>query len=181
MGSIIGGLIGGVGSLLGGQSAKSNAMTGYNYLTGQRGQPGVTSIANNAVASNNAEAQLLGTAPVQAGTKNGFNNYLNSTGYQFQKDQGTSAITGSTAAKGILNSGSSAKALQTYGQNTAAGSFNNYLTQLNTQTGQGLTASGQIGQAGTQGGGPFAAKAISGGISGAFGSLAKIAPMALGL
>lgn len=162
MGAVLGGLIGGVGSLLGGSSAKSDALTGYNYLTGQRGQPGVTSIANNAVASNNAESQLLGTSPITPGTTNGFNNYLNSTGYDFAQKQGSDAVTGSAAAKGILNSGSSAKALTQYGQGLGAQSFSNYLGDLNTQTGQGLTASGQIGSAGTTGGATAANDAQSG-------------------
>ena len=50
MGDIVGGLIGGVGSLLGGNKAKSDALTGFNYLTGKNGtQP----IVNNAVNASN--------------------------------------------------------------------------------------------------------------------------------
>lgn len=149
MGDIIGGVIGGIGALTGGSSAKKADMTGYNYLTGANGVGGEVA---NGKASSDASAQLLGTQPITDQTKNGFNNYLNSTGYNFQLDQGSKAITGSAAAKGILNSGATAKALTGYGQNLASGSFNNYLGQLNTQTNQGLTASGQIGAAGTAGG-----------------------------
>ena len=163
MGSIIGGVIGGVGSLLGGQSAKSNDLTGYNFLTGANG---TSSAVNNGTAANTAESQLLGTAPITSQTQNGFNNYLNSTGYNFQKQQGTSALTGSAAARGILNSGSTAKALTGYGQNLASTSFNNYLSNLSGLSGQGITAAGQIGSAGTQGG-TAAGNAQNSAISGA--------------
>lgn len=175
MGDIIGGLIGGVGSLLGGSSAKSNALTGYNYLN----KANAPAVANGQAASN-AEAQLTGTAPVQQGTTNAFNNYLNSTGYNFAKQQGSDAVTGSQSAKGILNSGSTAKALTNFGTGLASQGFNNYLGQLNTQTNQGLTASGQVGQAGTQGG-ATAANGMQSGISKAGGMLGSIATSLIGL
>lgn len=148
MGNVVGGLIGGVGSLLGGNSAKHNDLTGFNYLSGKNG---VGSVVNNGTAANaTASALLNGTANPQQ--TNAFNTYLNSTGYNFQKQQGTGAITGSAAARGMLNSGGTAKALQKFGQGQGANYFSNYINQLGSLTGQGLTASGQIGQAGTQGG-----------------------------
>lgn len=167
MGDIIGGVIGGLGSLAGGQSAKSNDLTGYNYLAGKNGTPGPGSdyvnrgqvAAKLQTGTQDAEGQLLGTAPVQQGTKNAFSNYLNSTGFKFQQQQGTQAITGSAAARGILNSGATAKALTSYGQNLGATGFTNYLGQLsslNTQqggvAGAGLDAAKAIGSAGTTGG-----------------------------
>lgn len=173
MGNIVGGIIGGVGSLLGGQSAKSNDLTGYNYLTGANGtQPYV----NSGTAANTASSNLLGLngAAGQAQSGPAFQNYLNSTGNKFQLSQGTSAITGSAAARGILNSGSTGKALETFGQNLASTNFDNYLSKLNTQSAQGLTASGQIGDAGTSGG-KAAGDAMQSGISkagGIFGDLA---------
>jgi hypothetical protein len=100
-------------------------------------------------------------------------NYLNSTGYNFQREQGTGAITGSAAARGVLNSGATAKALMKYGNDLASTSFNNYLTQVNNLGAQGLTAAGQIGQAGTEGG-KAAGEAMSKGIGGAAGSIAGL-------
>jgi hypothetical protein len=157
---LIGPIIGGIGSLIGGnkqadadKQAAQQALTGYNYLTTGPGSTAASSYTNNGTAANNAEAQLLGTQPITDQTSNGFTNYLNSTGYKFQLGQGTQAIAGSAAAKGILNSGATAKALQTYGQGLAAGTFNNYLTQLNGQSAQGQTQLGQIAAAGTAGGG----------------------------
>ena len=169
MGSIIGGVIGGIGSLFGGSSAKKNDLTGYNYLVANDG-----TYVNSGTAANSAAAQLTGIAPLQQGTSNAFNNYLNSTGYQFQMNQSNQALTGSAAARGILNSGSTGKALTAYDQGLASQSFNNYLGQLNTQGNQGLTATGQIGSAGTTGG-TAAGAAMQSGITGAAGTLGGIA------
>lgn len=175
--------IGAVGSIAGGMISKSGsskaaqqALTGYNYLTGSKGVQGYVDNGND---SNNMEAQLLGAAPLGEGTSNAFNKYLDSTGYNFQMDQGTRAITGSAASKGLLNSGATAKALTTFGQGLGASYFNNYLTQLHDVSNSGLTASGQIGAAGTGGGSSAAGVTASGsnslasGISGAAGIAAN--------
>jgi hypothetical protein len=166
MGSIIGAGIGLVGSLIGGSSKKSSDQqaaqqnfTGYNYLTGnqanQTAQANGVTASNGAVDTQNTEKQLLtGDQSTPA-----FKNYLNSTGYNFQLDQGTRALTGSAAARGIQNSGATAKALTSYGQNLASTTFNNYLGNLNGLNTQqqntanaGTAAAGQVGTAGTQGG-----------------------------
>jgi hypothetical protein len=154
----------------GGSSSNSGApgldLTGYNYLTKGAGASTITGAQDRgnaagagAQASQDQQAELLGTKPVTDQTKTAFNNYLNSTGYNFNMDQGTRAITGSAAARGLLNSGSTAKALTQYGQNLGSSYFNNYLGQvsnLNTQqsntAGQGINATVSAGSAGTQGG-----------------------------
>jgi hypothetical protein len=178
VGNLIGGVIGGVGSLLGGNKAKSDALTGYNYLTGANG---TSSIVNSGTSANTAEANLLGlNGPAgSAAAAPAFNNYLNSTGYNFQLGQGQKAITGSAAAKGLLNSGDTAKALTTFGQNSASTAFDNYLNTLGGVTNQGLTASGQIGTAGTQGG-QVAANAQQSGITKAGGIFGDLAATAIG-
>lgn len=169
MGSLIGGVIGGIGSLIGGSSSSDASkqaqgldLTGYNYLTGANGTSGTV---NNGTAANTASANLLGLNGTAGGDASSpaFNNYLNSTGYDFQMDQGQRAITGSAAAKGLLNSGATGKALTTFGQNLGATTFNNYLGQLNTQSAQGITAAGQIGQAGSSGGTAAGTAAVNGG------------------
>jgi hypothetical protein len=151
MGDIIGGLIGGVGSLAGGKKAKNAALTGYRYLTGKNG---VQSYVDNGRNANTGAYDAL-TNP----NSTAFKNYLSSTGYNFQKQQGTAAITGSAAARGLLGSGSTAKALSQYGNNLASTGFDNYLSHLGDISKQGLEASGQIGEAGTSGG-ATAAKAL---------------------
>lgn len=181
MGDLIGGIIGGIGSLIGGASASSaekdaskQALTGYNYL---QSNPLVGAVQSNAQGNIANENSALGAQAGTVGdissllTSNGtnnpaFQNYLNSTGYNFQLQQGSDAITGNAASKGVLNSGSTAKALTTYGQNLASTDFNNYLGQLGSAAtlqgqnaagytntvNQGVGAAEAVGQAGTTGG-----------------------------
>ncbi len=73
-----------------------------------------------------------------------FQNYLNSTGYQFQMDQGMKAINQGYAAKGALQSGAAMKALQTYGQNTGTSFFKDYLGLLANQQGVGLSGASAV-------------------------------------
>lgn len=181
MGSLIGGIVGGIGSIIGGNQAASaeneaakTAMTGFNYLTNNKlNQATQANSQANIPGENAAAAAQAGTvgAESQLLTSNGVNspayqNYLNSTGYNFQLQQGSDAITGNAASKGLLNSGATAKALTSYGQNLGATTFNNYLGQMSglasqqgasaaTQAGlvnQGLSAMDTTGQAGTTGG-----------------------------
>lgn len=171
MASLIGPAIG-IGTALFGGSTSQNSgapqqdLTGYNYLTKGAGAPTITgaqtagaTAQTGATDTQNQEAQLLGTQPVTDQTKTAFNNYLNSTGYNFNMKQGTSAITGSAAARGLLNSGSTAKALTGYGEGLGSSYFGNYLGQLNTlngqqsnTAGQGINATVSAGSAGTAGG-----------------------------
>lgn len=182
MGDIVGGILGGIGSIAGAwfnygaaQNAAQQAMTGYNYLTTGPGKDYITSASAGGTAASQAQRQLLGLEPITPGTANAFTNYLNSTGHQFQLDQGSKAITGSAAARGLLNSGATAKALTEYGQNLATGSFNNYLNQLGALSNQGYNATTAVANAGVQAGSnaaqytQAAGGAVSSGINGALG------------
>jgi cellobiose-specific phosphotransferase system component IIB len=73
-----------------------------------------------------------------------FQNYLNSTGYQFQLDQGSKALQQGAMARGALQSGAASKALQTYGQNTATSFFKDYLGLLANQQGVGLSGGSAV-------------------------------------
>lgn len=210
MGDIVGGIIGGIGSIIGGNSAakKDNEaaksdLTGFNYLNSN---PLINNLQAQAGPAAAQQTAALGSAQGAAGDINSlltspsqnnpaFQNYLNSTGYGFQLQQGTDAITGNAASKGLLNSGSTARALTSYGQNLASGSFNNYLGQLGglastqqniaagygAQVGQGLTAAQAVGQAGTTGGANAgnaqmaAGQATANGLGGAFGAASGVA------
>ncbi len=94
-------------------------------------------------------APAAGAIPGQSAYENAFANYRNSTGYQFQMDQGTKAINQGYAANGSLQSGAALKALQTYGQNTATGFFKDYLGLLSNQQGVGLSGANAISGVGT--------------------------------
>ena len=91
----------------------------------------------------NANGQYQAMTSPQADYNQAFNNYRNSTGYQFRFNEGMRAL---DAAAPVLNSGARMKALQNYGQNIASGEFGNYLGQLANQQGVGLSgASAQAG------------------------------------
>jgi hypothetical protein len=192
MGDIVGGIFGYMGAksaakaqVQAAQIAAQAALTGFNWLTG----PGFkyeepyldTGIAGlqNVQGANNAIAQLLGVQPITDQTNNAFTNYLNSTGYNFQLNQGINAINASAAAKGLLQSGGTAKALSQYGQNLASTTFGNYLQQLTNlagssqnQAAMGQTALAQIGGAGSMGGGNASAALLQGGLSAANSNMA---------
>ena len=147
------------------QKAADAAMTGYNYLTSGQGAQASNTYINNGMTANNSIAQLLGQAPMGDGASSGFQNYLNSTGYQFQLGQGMDAVSGNAASKGLLNSGGTAKALQQYGQNLSATTFNNYLQQLGGLSGAGQAGLNMVSGAGSYGG-ANAAQAYMQGASG---------------
>lgn len=108
------------------------------------------------------------------GSQDAFNNYLNSTGYKAQMQAGDQAITGSAAAKGILNSGSAAKALTTFGQNLAQTGYNNYLSQLGNASQLGLQAGGVLSGAGQVSNSQSSGSSSTGGLGSSLGSLAGL-------
>lgn len=87
--------------------------------------------------------QTIQATNPQADYNNAFNNYRNSTGYQFRFNEGMRAL---DAGAPVLNSGARLKAALNYGQNIASNEFGNYLGQLANQQGVGLAgASAQAG------------------------------------
>lgn len=82
------------------------------------------------------------------GAGGAFENYLNSTGYQFQMDQGIDAIEGSQAAKGMLRSGDTLKGITEFGQGMGRKYFENYLNRLQGLSQMGLQGTGTLAQAG---------------------------------
>jgi hypothetical protein len=103
----------------------------------------------NATGGSNSLAALLGVGGDPAAQQQAFSNWRNSTGYQFGLDQGVNAITGNRAAKGILNSGGTAKAIDTFGQNYANTQYQNYLNPLQSLIQSGNQAGQVLGSAGT--------------------------------
>lgn len=91
-----------------------------------------------------------GAAPAggAAAVPGGFQNYLDSAGYNFAFDQGQRAITGSAAARGLLKSGSTLKALNRFGQGIGQQYFNNYLDRLEGVASRGLQAGSLVSSTG---------------------------------
>lgn len=103
---------------------------------------------NQGVTGNNYLTSLL-TGTGDTGAANaGYSNYLQMAGFAPAMRQLSQSITGQGAAAGILNSGSTAKALQSRGAELNQSFYNNYLQQLAGLSGLGLQAGGLVGQTG---------------------------------
>lgn len=142
------GIFGGANQFTGAGQNQSTATSSasnqaYPYL-----QSALSPMVSNSGSANSQLANMLGLNGPQSQSA-GFNNWKDSTGYQFGLDQGTAAITGNAATQGLLNSGSTLKALNTYGQNYANTQYQNYLNPLESLMNSGLTAASTIGSAGT--------------------------------
>lgn len=81
------------------------------------------------------QSGMVTTTPQSA--QSAFDNYLNSTGYQFRFGEGMDALNSGFAARGVLDSGAARKAAIQYGQDFASNEFGNYMGYLGQQ--QGLT------------------------------------------
>jgi hypothetical protein len=159
-GALTGGVMGWLGS---GREAKGmeqagaragqGAMGGFNYLSGSPVGQQYLPVGGRAMEH---QAALLGLGGDTDAANAAYQNYLNSTGYQGQLQAGQQAVTTSAAARGLLGSGSTARALQETGQQLGRQSFSNYLGQLGGVAGMGLQAGGMVGQAATQGAGQAA-------------------------
>lgn len=97
--------------------------------------------------ANSQMANLLGLNGQPAQIQ-GFDNWRKSTGYNFGLNQGMNAITGSAAAKGLLNSGATARALSQFGQDYGATKFGDYMSQLQGLVNPAMQAGGLITGAG---------------------------------
>jgi hypothetical protein len=69
-------------------------------------------------------------------------------GYQFGMNQGINAISSRAATSGLLNSGSTLKALNAFGQDYAGTKFGEHWNRLAGLAGIGQSATNQLGQAG---------------------------------
>jgi hypothetical protein len=160
----------GIGSFLFGKPAKSaSGNQAYSFVSDT-----YSPVAQTGVGATNALAALLGLGGDEEEADEGFNRYLDSTGYDFTMDQGGRAITGSAAARGMLGSGSTAKALTKYGQDIGQQYYQNYLGQLSGLAGQGLNAGQLITGAGQQSTSSGGSKGAIGGIGKAIGGIASI-------
>lgn len=161
MGNLARGLFGGEKQ----SSTQSSSNQGYDFLKNALG--GVTSTAGQA-SSQLANLLGLGGQPAQSGA---FDNWRNNTGYDFGLNQGMQAITGGAASKGLLNSGSTAKALTQFGQDYGATKYNDYLSQLSGLLGSGIQAGNTIGGAGNVSQNQSQGSSTKAGFGGVVGSL----------
>jgi hypothetical protein len=105
---------------------------------------------SNGTSADSGLAAMLGLGGNTQAQNQAFSNWQNSTGYQFGLNQGSQAITQNNASKGLLDSGATAKALDTYGQNYANTQYGNYTNQLQNLANTGNQSASVIGSTGQQ-------------------------------
>jgi hypothetical protein len=98
--------------------------------------------------ANNELSGFLGLGGDPAKINAAFNTYLNSTGYQFARQQGLDAVTQNKAVSGLLNSGSAVKALDSYATGLADQYGQQYADNLGTVANRGVNAVGAVTGAG---------------------------------
>jgi hypothetical protein len=124
-------------------------------------------VVSHASTGSNAIADLLGLNGGN-GQNQAFDNFRNSSGYNFLRDQGIQGIEGNAAAKGLLGSGSYGKSIATYSNNLADNFLNSYLGHLNSLSNTGLGAAGVIANAGQVSNSQSTSKGTSSGSSTGF-------------
>lgn len=132
-------------SMLGSSSESSSSGESYNLS-----YPYLKSALAGSVSSGTSALSTLSNAlSGGAGASSAYDAYKKSTGYQSQINSGVNAITSSQATKGLLNSGATAKAVQSSASNIAQQNYSSYLSQLASTAGLGMSAAGIIDNAGT--------------------------------
>jgi hypothetical protein len=102
------------------------------------------------VPANAQESNLLGLNG-QPAADAAMSTYQQSPGYAWQLGQGLRAVDAGAAAQGMLRSGATLKAEQTFGQGLANTDFSNYWNRLQQLSSGGLSAAGGIANAATGG------------------------------
>lgn len=105
--------------------------------------------------------------------------FRRSPDYQFALQEGLGALENSQAAKGMLRSGNTLRAITDYGQGLATQTFGNYRGALGQLASLGAGAAGQTGQAAMAQGAAQASGAVgsANAWSGALGSIANYGMM----
>lgn len=147
--SVVGGLASAYLGYKAQKDAQENSLKGFEYL---KDNENVTQAQGQGTEAGAAANALLGLGGDQGAAEKAFENFRGSTGYQFRLDEGMRSITGSAAARGLLNSGATLKGMGEYSQNLASSEFNTYLTTLLGKQDQGLNAAYNVASQGTTGG-----------------------------
>lgn len=133
-------------------------------------QSTISPIIGQGASAGSAIAGLLGLSGGGAQDA-AFQKFRDSTGYKFGLDQGMQSITGNAATQGLLNSGSTLKALDTYGQNYANTQYQNYLNPLQNLLGSGLQGGSVLSSAGNVYNANSQGSSTKGGVGTMIGSL----------
>lgn len=94
-------------------------------------------------------ANLLGVGPGGTAAQTGaLDNFAKSGGMQWLMDQGNRMINSNQSAKGLLQSGSTLKGIEKYGQGLGSTYLNDYMNNLFKLSNVGLGAGGVLANAG---------------------------------
>ncbi len=143
-------VIGGVSSAIGAHSAASaaeNAAAQNNALQSQiynSNKQLETPYINAGDTANTALQGFLGLGGDPAASSKAFQQFLNSTGYQFNLNQGIDAAEQNKASAGLLNSGSTLKALDTFGTGLADTYGQQYFDNLSGVANRGANSANAL-------------------------------------
>jgi len=125
-----------VNSIFGGSSNKNakKSLAFQNQVYQENKAMGQPFVQGGLGTFNTYNSMLTGSDPAA------FNNWLNSSDYNFTTKAGNDAINANMAAKGLANSGATLKAITQFGQDNAQQYRNNYMNQLlqSAQLGAGV-------------------------------------------
>lgn len=127
---------------------------------------------NQGVGATNFLSALLTGQGNTSDANSGYQNYLQQAGYAPAMREMSRGVVGTQAAGGMLNSGSTSRALQSRGAEINQGFYNNYLQQLAGLSGLGLQAGGLVTNAGQRNGG--SSPSTVGSIASTVGGIASI-------
>ena len=122
-----------------------NALTQYAHSIGVE-LPEITRDEGESDADFNQ--RLADRAKIEGRGRN--EDFYKSPDYNFRLNEGTKAVERSMAARGLLNSGASQKALTRFGQDTAGSAYNTYTNRLAALAGLGQSATNTTVQLGAQ-------------------------------
>lgn len=129
---------------------------------------------NQGVGATNYLSSLLTGQGDTGAAQAGYQNYLQNAGYAPAMRQLSQSVTGQGAAAGILNSGTTAKALQTRGTELNSQFYNNYLQNLTGLANTGLQAGGLVTNAGQKSTSTGGSPSTLGSIASTVGGIASI-------
>ncbi len=162
MAFIVGAIIGGVAAIGGGliasnapkkaSQAATQANTDNNALQREvyaQNTQNLSPFMQTGTRAGTSINAVLGLGGDPAAQERAFEQFRNSSGYQFQVDEAERATNSAFAHRGGFNSGAALKALQDRRQQLANGTSGNWLAALQGQQGTGLSAANALAGVGT--------------------------------
>ena len=124
------------------QQTSTSSNTAAPFLQGALGGE-----VSRTTQGNNAIADLLG---LNGGSSQnaGFDQFRNSSSYNFLRDEGLRGINSNNAAKGLLNSGSALRGISRFNNDLAGNFLDKYFEKLSGLSNSGLGSAGIIAGAG---------------------------------